>query len=76
MIGMAVLSSTNLQHLCLQRLRAHDGQAKQGTLTSEFLHETRHENSQGRGDILPGGGAHSGLARWWRDHKDVEDQIK
>ena len=35
MIGMDVLSSTNLQHLCLQRLRAHDGQAKQETLTSE-----------------------------------------
>ena len=27
--------ATNLQHLCLQRLRAHDGQAKQETLTSE-----------------------------------------
>ncbi len=25
---------------------------------------------------MPGGGAHSGFARWWRDHKDVEDQIK
>ena len=44
--------------------------------TSDNPARDKRRGNQARGDILPGGEAHCGFARWWRDHKEVEDQIK